>query len=161
VTPLTALPGVWEGPGEGHYPTIDPFGYREELTFTRLGDTLVLHYAQRTWHDDGRALHTECGYLRIDGDRVELVVAQPTGFAESHHGVLDGGVIAFGLTAFGRVATAKPVQTLRRRWALVDGVLHVDLWMTFAGVVDAHHLHAELTRRSADQPPAGPTADGR
>lgn len=145
MTPLAALPGVWEGPGEGHYPTIEPFGYREQLTFTRLGGKPILHYAQRTWHaDDDRPLHVECGYLRTDGDRVELVVAQPTGFTETHHGRVEGGVIDFGLTAFGRTATARPVQTLRRRWALVDGGLHVDLWMSFAGAVDAHHLHAEL-----------------
>lgn len=145
MTPLAALPGVWEGPGEGHYPTIEPFGYREQLTFTRLGGKPILRYAQRTWHaDDDRPLHVECGYLRTDGDRVELVVAQPTGFTETHHGRVEGGVIDFGLTAFGRTATARPVQTLRRRWALVDGRLHVDLWMSFAGAVDAHHLHAEL-----------------
>lgn len=142
---LTALPGVWRGDGEGHYPTIEPFGYREELTFTRLGDKPVLSYAQRTWHaDDGRGLHTESGYVRVDGDRAELLIAQPTGFAEVHHGRVSDGVLAWGLTTLGVAASALDVQTLRRRWELIDGWLIVDLWMTYAGVIDGHHLRAEL-----------------
>jgi hypothetical protein len=139
------LPGVWRGDGEGHYPTIATFGYREEITFTRLGDKPIISYVQRTWHhDDGRPLHGECGYLRLDGDRVELLIAQPTGFAEVHHGRDDGDVIDYGITAFGRSATALPVQTVRRRWAREGDHLIVELWMSYGGVVDGHHLRAVL-----------------
>lgn len=150
MTLLTVLPGVWQGDGDGHYPTIESFGYREELTFTRLGDKPVLRYAQRTWDaTDGRALHSECGYVRVDGDRAELVIAQPTGFTEVHHGTLADGVLAWGLTSLGVTASALDVQTLRRRWELTAGRLTVDLWMTYAGVVDGHHLRAELTRTTS------------
>ena len=139
------LPGVWRGDGEGHYPTITSFGYREELTFTRLGDKPILSYVQRTWHhDDGRPLHGECGYVRLDGDRVELVIAQTTGFTEIHHGRDGGEAIDFGITAFGRTATAIPVQTVRRRWAMKDDHLIVELWMSYGGVVDGHHLRSTL-----------------
>jgi len=139
------LPGVWRGHGEGHYPTIATFGYREEVTFARLGDKPIISYVQRTWHlDDGRPLHGECGYLRLDGDRVELLIAQPTGFAEVHHGRDGGGVIDFGITAFGRSATALPVQTVRRRWAGEGDDLVVELWMSYSDVVDGHHLRAVL-----------------
>ena len=142
------LPGVWRGDGEGHYPTITTFGFREELTFTRLGDKPVIAYAQRTWHhDDGRPLHVECGYLRCDRERVELVLAQPTGFAEIHHGRAADGVIEFGLTAFARSMSALPVQTLRRRSQLDgDDRLVCDLWMSYRGVVDGHHLRSVLLR---------------
>jgi hypothetical protein len=139
------LPGVWRGDGEGHYPTIETFGYREELAFTRLVDKPIMSYVQRTWHhDDGRPLHAECGYLRFGGDRVELLIAQPTGFAEVHHGRDDGDVIDFGITAFGRSATALPVQTMRRRWAHDGAHLVVELWMSYGDVVDGHHLRAVL-----------------
>lgn len=141
------LPGVWRGDGEGHYPTITSFGFREELTFTRLGDKPVVGYTQRSWHhDDGRPLHVECGYLRTDGPRVELVLAQPTGFTEVHHGHGEGDVVEFGITDFGRTATAQPVQTLRRRWALDGDRLTCDLWMTYDGVTDGHHLRSVLHR---------------
>lgn len=139
------LPGVWVGDGEGHYPTIATFGYREELTFARLRDKPIVSYVQRSWHnEDDRPLHSECGYLRIQDDRVELLIAQPTGFAEVHHGRDDGDAIDFGITAFGRSATALPVQTVRRRWALDDGRLITELWMTYGGVIDGHHLRAVL-----------------
>ena len=141
------LPGVWRGDGEGHYPTIRTFGYREELEFSRLADKPILSYVQRTRHrDDGRPLHAECGYLRLDGDRVELLIAQPTGFAEVHHGRDAGDVIDFGITAFGRSATALPVQTVRRRWARDGDRLVVELWMSYGDVVDGHHLRAVLER---------------
>lgn len=139
------LPGVWRGDGEGSYPTIAAFRYREELEFARLGDRPIISYVQRTWHaDGGRPLHGECGYLRLDGDRVELLIAQPTGFAEIHHGRDDGGAIDFGVTVFGRTATALPVQTARRRWSLAGERLVTELWMTYGGVVDGHHLRAVL-----------------
>lgn len=152
------LPGVWRGDGVGHYPTITPFAFHEELTFARLGDKPVITYSQRTRHgDDGRPLHVECGYLRLAGDRLELVVAQPTGFAEVHHGREDHGVVEFGITAFGRTATAVPVQTLRRRWALDGDQLVSELWMTYDGVVDGHHLRSVLAR---DEDPAPGDAAG-
>ena len=145
---LELLPGVWEGPGEGHYPTMEPFAYREQLTFARLADKPILGYAQRTWREGTDVpLHAECGYLRVDGDRVELVLAQPTGFTEVHHGHDRGGVYELGLTGFARTATALRVDTVRRRWAIHGDDLVVDLWMSYAGVVDGHHLRAQLHRR--------------
>lgn len=148
MTLLDVLPGVWEGLGEGHYPTIEPFAYREQVTFIRLGDAPVLGYAQRTWRaGTDEALHAECGYLRIDGDRVELVIAQPTGLTEVHHGHNADGVYDLGVTAFARTATALRVDTVRRRWQVSADALVIDVWMSYAGVVDGHHLHAQLRRR--------------
>lgn len=146
---LTVLPGTWEGTGEGHYPTIEPFGYREQLTFTQLPGKPILAYVQRTRHaDTDEPLHAECGYVRVDDDRVELVISQPTGFAEVHHARGDDGVYAFGVTALGRTATALRVATVRRHWVVSDDLLVVDLWMSYAGVVDGHHLRSELRRVS-------------
>jgi hypothetical protein len=142
---LTALPGVWEGSGEGHYPTMEPFAYDEQLTFLRLGDKPVVTYTQRTWRaGTDTALHAECGYVRVDDDRIELVIAQPTGFTEIHHAIGRDGTYDFGLTAFGRTASALRVDTVRRRWVLADDELIVELWMSYAGVVDGHHLRARL-----------------
>lgn len=142
---VETLQGVWRGDGEGHYPTIETFGFTEELTFTRLGEKPIIRYAQRSWHhEDSRPLHGECGYLRFDGDRLELLIAQPTGYAEVHHGRTDGTSVEFGITAFGRSATALEVQTVRRRWAFDEGKLITELWMTFDDVIDGHHLRSVL-----------------
>jgi len=149
--PLAALVGTWRGEGEGAYPTIEPFRYAEEVTFAHDGRP-VLAYRQRTWRQgDGAPLHAESGYLRgpIDG-RAELSVAQPTGFAEA--AVLtvheeDGAlVLDGGRTTLARTPAAKPVEDVRRRLRLVDDELIVDLWMTYAGHADTHHLHARLRR---------------
>jgi hypothetical protein len=80
---LAALVGTWRGEGEGHYPTIAPFRYGEEVVFAHDGRP-VLAYRQRTWNIDSEApMHVESGFLRgqMDG-HAELVVAQPTGFVE-------------------------------------------------------------------------------
>ena len=147
--PLGALVGTWRGDGEGAYPTIAPFRYVEELTFSHDGRP-VLAYRQRTWDPEtGAALHLESGFLRAPGDgRAELVVAQPTGLVEAS--VLDVDADADDLVLDGRRATltraptARPVEDVRRRFVLRGGTLHVDLWMSFAGHDDTHHLRSEL-----------------
>lgn len=152
MTLLELLPGVWTGEGAGHYPTIAPFPYRERLQFTRLGDAAVLEYAQRTWHGEtGEPLHRETGYVRVDQRRLELLVVQPTGIAEVHHGHVDQDVVEFGVTTLGRAATALQVETVRRRWSVRADRMIVDLWMTYADVVDGHHLRAELRPTSVSE----------
>lgn len=148
---LAALVGTWRGEGEGHYPTIAPFRYGEEVVFADDGRP-VLAYRQRTWRLDSEApMHAESGYLRgqMDG-HAELVVAQPTGMVEVALLTLreeDGAVVLDGARApVGRTPSAKPVEDLRRRFHVDGGTLTYDLWMTYAGHDDEHHLHGVLHR---------------
>jgi hypothetical protein len=143
---LDALAGVWQGRGDGHYPTIAPFEFAEQLTFTPLPGKPIGDYRQRSWREDGTPLHVECGYLRVDADRVELMIAQPTGFVEVHHGRFEHSTVEFGITALGRSATALAVATIRRRWQVTDDRLTTDLWMSYGDVIDGHHLRADFRR---------------
>jgi hypothetical protein len=149
---LAGLVGVWRGTGEGLYPTIAPFTYREEVTFGHDGRP-VLRYSQRTWRSaDDTPMHVETGFLRapVDGT-VELMIVQPTGFAEVAllRVIEDAGQVALegARATLTRAPSAKDVLDVRRRFELDGDELRYDLWMTYAGNVDEHHLRAVLHRQ--------------
>lgn len=143
---LRELLGSWSGEGAGDYPTIEPFRYRETVTFGHAGKPFLV-YQQHTSHPDtGGPMHTETGYLRPVADGVELVLAQPTGLAEIHVGGWDGDALEFHTREVARTPTAKEVRSVHRRFVVDGDVLVYDLWMAHAATPDTHHLHAELYR---------------
>jgi hypothetical protein len=144
---LAFLLGTWAGEGEGEYPTIEPFTYREEVRFWHVGKPF-LAYSQRTWHGgDGRPLHGESGYWRPVGeDRVELVVAHPNGIVEVAEGTSRGTRIELATTAVARTSSAKHVAALERSVEVEGDVLRYTLRMGAVGVPLTHHLRAALVR---------------
>ncbi len=150
---LAPLVGTFAGAGAGEFPTVEPFRYREEVTFASNGGP-VLAYRQRTWDpDSGRPMHAEDGFLRLAGDtRVELLLAHSFGLTEVQEGDIEvagtsGGVLRLRLasTAIGVAGSAKPVDAVRRELTLDGDVLHAELWMSYAGV-ESQHLVSELHR---------------
>lgn len=154
VAVLAPLLGTWQGPGAGEYPTIEPFDYLEEVTFGHVGKPF-LAYGQRTKAaDDGRPLHAETGYLRVPSpDRVELVLAHPTGITEVLEGTLSvsGTSIDMELTAttIGLSASAKDVAALGRSFRIDGDELTYTLRMGAVGQPLQHHLSATLRRQTA------------
>jgi hypothetical protein len=147
VASLAFLLGTWSGEGVGCYPTIKPFGYGEEIRVWHVGKPF-LAYVQRTWAlDDGRALHAETGYWRApSADRIELVLAHPTGVVEVEEGTLQGTVLALASTAVAGTASAKEVTALARRLTVDGDVLTYRLDMAAVGEPSQVHLEATLRR---------------
>ncbi len=151
LAPVSALVGTWRGSGHGEYPTIDPFDYGEEVTFSHVGKPF-LSYAQRTWDpQDGTPMHSELGYLRAVGDdRFELVLAQPSGVTESLVGHARDGELRLVTQAVITTPTAKRVDAVERDLTVsedADGAtLRYALRMAAVGEPMTHHLAAELRR---------------
>jgi hypothetical protein len=157
---VAGLLGRWQGEGAGQYPTIDSFAFREELVFAHVGKPF-LTYAQRTWSPEGTPMHVETGYLRFPGDdRVEFLVAQPTGAAEVHEGsvrvVADAAdtdapavhavEIDLESSAVALTTTAKPISAVHRRFRLAEDQLSVTVGMAAVGRELSVHLVSHLTR---------------
>jgi hypothetical protein len=145
--PVAFLLGTWRGEGKGEYPTIQPFGYREEVTFGHVGKPF-LTYTQRTWAlDDGRPLHGEMGYVRPQpGGRVELVVAQGIGVAEISEGTVQGARIDVASRSVGLTGSAKDITAVERSLWVDGDTLGYELRMAAVGAPLTHHLSAELRR---------------
>jgi hypothetical protein len=147
VAPLTFLLGTWVGEGRGEYPTIDAFGYGEEVRFWHVGKPW-LAYAQRTWSlADGRSMHAETGYWRPQPDgRVELVLVHPTGLVEVQEGTVDGTVLELASGLVGRTSSAKDVTAVARRYEVQGNLLSYRVAMAAMGQSLQHHLAARLSR---------------
>jgi hypothetical protein len=145
--PVSFLLGTWRGEGEGHYSTIKPFRYREEVRFTHNGKPFLI-YTQRTESiDTGQPMHAEAGYMRLVGDgRVELVIAQPIGYAEISLGRVDGQRIDVECSSVGRTPTAKPVTAISRSFWLDGETLRYEVRMGLDGAPPAPHLAASFHR---------------
>jgi THAP4-like, heme-binding beta-barrel domain len=144
--PMSFLLGAWRGEGEGVYPGIEPFRYREELSFDDVGDAFLL-VTESSWTPDGAPLHFERGALRPVGDgTVDLTLAHPIGVAEVAEGTLDGTTLSFRSTGIVRTETGSPVTEIERRYRLVDGALTYELDMATEGVARTFHVRATLTK---------------
>ena len=150
---LAPLLGTWTGAGHGEYPTIEPFGYLEDVTFGHTGKPFLTYTQHTKADDDGRPLHTETGYLRVpSAGRIEFVVVHPTGVAEIDEGTVsaDGGDLDIEVrsTSVGLTKSAKEVAALSRSIRVTGDQLSYTLMMGAVGVPLVRHLAATLHRQS-------------
>lgn len=144
---LVPLLGTWRGRGEGSYPGVAPFAYDEEVTFSTSGARFVT-YGQRTRNaETGAGMHAESGFWRpVLPDRVEVVIAQPTGLGEVYEGTADDGRYELRSTAIAHTTTAKRVEIMERTFQVRGDVLRYSVRMSAMGQPLLDHLVAELHR---------------
>ena len=154
VAVLAPLLGTWQGSGAGEYPTIDSFEYLESITFGQVGKPF-LSYQQKTRDQiTGTPMHAETGYWRVpSAGRLEIVLAQPTGFAEVYEGTINtvDGVLVMDVTStsIGATSTAKDVSITERTFELDSDELRYTFRMAAVGQPLQHHLSATLHRAPA------------
>lgn len=149
---LAPLLGTWVGEGAGEYPTIQPFGYTEAITFAHAGKPFLTYRQLTTALEDSRPLHSEIGFLRApSAERAELVLAHPNGITEIEEGALtvSGPSIVMDLhaTTIGLTTSAKDVTALARSIRVEGDVLTYRLTMAAVGQPLQHHLAATLHRQ--------------
>lgn len=151
VAVLESLLGTWAGEGRGEYPTINSFGYHEQVTFGHVGKPFVAYGQRTTASDDGRPLHAESGYIRVPRPgRIEIALAHPTGVTEIAEGAvtIDGSALTIEVlsTTIGRTASAKLVTALTRSIQVMGDELAYTVQMAAVDQPLQHHLAATLRR---------------
>jgi len=146
---IAFLLGSWHGEGRGEYPTIEGFGYVEEITIGHVGKP-VLMYVQKSRHaNTGLPLHGESGYYRPAGPTgIELAIAHPFGAVEISEGTVDGQRIEMMSRTVATTSTAKKVTDVRRMIEVEDDEMHYVLDMAAVGQPLQFHLEATLHRQS-------------
>ena len=149
---LAPLLGTWAGRGSGEYPTIEPFGYLEEVVFSHVGKPFLVYGQKTKAATDGKPLHAETGYLRVpQPGHVELVLAHPSGITEIEVGTYTttDNVIELEMTAssIGLTPTAKEVTALGRSFRIDGDELSYSVQMGAVGQPVQHHLSAVLHRQ--------------
>jgi len=166
--PLSWLIGRWIGVGTGQYPTIEDFRFGQEVSFSADGRPF-LSYWSRSWmlDDDGnrvRPLGTEAGFWRPQpGNRVEVQLAHPTGYAEIWLGEVEitglenaaitGARATLRTDGVMRTASAKPYEGGERLYGLVDGKLLWTFDMMAVGQPIGNHLAATLLPATTQEQP--------
>jgi len=137
IAPLSFLLGRWLGTGKGDYPTIKPFNYFQEVTFSHIGKPYVI-YNSRTWRlaedelgeplkdKDGalirqEPLAVEAGFWRPQPEgKVEVLLTHPTGITEIYLGEFRSMTsIELVTDTVARTATAKPYTAGKRLYGLI------------------------------------------
>lgn len=143
---LSFLIGTWRGQGEGGFPSVEDFRYREQMTFTDAGDG-VLVYREEAWDDGGEPVHSETGYLRaLDDGTIDFALAYPFGVAEVMEGFVEETKLTLASRSVGVTNHGEPVIGLTRVIEVGQGALVYETLMETPKQTMARHLRGTLTR---------------
>jgi len=153
LVPIAWLIGRWEGAGVGGYPTIESFQFGQEITFGHNGKPYLI-YTSRSWALDAtgmpsRPLAMESGFWRPQpGNKVEVMLAHPTGITEIYLGEVTGTKIEMTTDLVARTESAKEVRAGHRLYGMAGADLAWAYDMAAVGKPMQPHLSAQLKRVS-------------
>jgi hypothetical protein len=146
--PIAWLIGRWEGSGKATYPGTDDFDFGQQIDFAHNGGN-YLHYLSQIFEVDDqgmaiRPLEMETGFWRPQTDgSLEVVMANPAGFAEVWYGSIEGAKIELATDAVVRTASAEDYAAGQRLYGNVAGEL---LW-TFDKAAQGYSLQTHMWGR--------------
>lgn len=162
INPLTWLLGNWKGEGQGNFPTLSPFTFRDQMTFKTLPESFSLeplvHFEEIAWiYVDGteKFKHWETGFFRpINDSKIELQVTHNTGRIEVLQGefeLIDIKKRSFKLvfqTSFLRNAEGLVVATSSQKVLDYNGenLSYIHAMATVEVPEKTNHLKVELQR---------------
>lgn len=150
---VSGLVGTWAGQGEGGYPTIEPFRYREILEVTGRSDHPALHYQQQTWRETPEGeepSHWETGFLRISSDGTLTGFNAQGGRAEAMTGVwvANGDTWVITLEGYEYAGDDRVIKSVRTLTLDADFLSYRMSMLTSATIDPEPHLRASLNRVS-------------
>ncbi|XP_053293313.1 peroxynitrite isomerase THAP4 [Pleuronectes platessa] len=153
--PIDWLLGAWESdePGEGSFPSIEPFRYTETLHFSHVGQPIIIFMFNAFEAESKMPLHQECGFIRMQPgtNRVAFIIAQNSGLMEIEEGELTGKQLSLKTDSLARISFAKTpkVKQISREFQLrSDGRLEQTVSMETDNQPLKQHLHVIYRRPS-------------
>lgn len=142
---LTTLAGTWQGEGEGVFPTIASFAYRETTHFLADPVKQVIRYEQRTWLTTQAPSHWEVGFLCLDPTGTVLFhVVHANGRMETMTGHQNGNELVF---SSGQILNDVRMVGASRSWQWNEQSFSYRMAMqTTQTNAPQVHLRATLTR---------------
>ncbi|KAK2587512.1 hypothetical protein KPH14_003209 [Odynerus spinipes] len=147
---IACLEGKWsmEKYGLGKFPTIQPFTYCEEITFTSIGQPMFNYLAQ-SWHPiTKKPLHREVGFMKVipGTNEVSLLLSHNFGLTTIEEGTVVDNIISLKSTGIMRpsegVKSLSVIET-RREFKINGNSLEHVFYMATTTVPElTEHLRA-------------------
>ncbi|KAL2748474.1 THAP domain-containing protein 4-like [Vespula maculifrons] len=105
---IASLEGKWSTDknnyGLGTFPTIKPFTYCEEMTFTSIGQPMFNYVAQSWDSVSKKPLHREVGFMKVipGTNKVSLLLAHNFGLTTIEEGTITDNIINLKSTGITR-----------------------------------------------------------
>ncbi|XP_044147597.1 peroxynitrite isomerase THAP4 isoform X1 [Bufo gargarizans] len=147
VAPLAWMLGTWVSDplGEGEFPSIPSFHYKEEAVISHVGQPMLNFTFCASNPETGKPMHRECGFIRVKPgtNQVAFISAQNTGVVEVEEGEAQGEQLTLTSHSLSRISFAKEphVQQISRTFRLTaEGKLEQTVFMATSKQAMAPHL---------------------